>query len=144
VRLVDVNVLIYAFREDSPGHAEYRDWLNGLVSSHEAYAVSDHVLSGFIRIATHPRVFHPPTPIERALAFTEAYRDRPNAVLVAPGDRHWDLFTQLCRKAGARGNLAADAWIAALAIERGCELMTTDRDFARFHGLRWRHPLHET
>jgi len=144
MRLVDVNVLIYAFREDSPGHAEYRDWLNGLVSSHEAYAVSDHVLSGFVRIATHPRVFHPPTPLERALTFTEAYRDRPNAVLVVPGGRHWDLFTQLCRKAGARGNLVADAWIAALAIERGCELVTTDRDFARFQGLRWRHPLHET
>jgi len=143
MRLVDVNVLIYAFREDSPGHAEYRGWLNGLVSSHEAYAVSDHVLSGFVRIATHPRVFHPPTPLERALAFTEAYRDRQNAVLVAPGGRHWDLFTQLCRKAGARGNLVADGWIAALAIERGCELVTTDRDFARFQGLRWRHPLHE-
>ncbi len=142
MRLVDVNVLIYAFREDAPGHADHRDWLNALVSSDEAYGVSDHVLSGFLRVATHPRVFHPTTPLARAIAFADAYRDRPNAVPIAPGARHWHLFTTLCRKAGARGNLVPDAWLAALAIERGCELVTTDRDFARFPGLRWRHPLH--
>ena len=142
MRLVDVNVLLYAFREDAPGHTDYRDWVNALVSSHEAYAVSDQVLSGFLRIATHPRVFHPPTPLARAIAFAEAYRDRPNAVFVAPGARHWGVFTKLCQNAGARGNLVADAWLAALAIEWGCELVTTDRDFARFTGLRWRHPLH--
>lgn len=141
MRLVDVNVLVYAFREDAPEHIEYRDWLNALVSSHEAYAVSDHVLSGFLRIATHPRVFHPPTPLPRAIAFAEAYRDRPNAVPITPGKRHWGVFKQLCESAGARGNLVADAWLAALAVEWGCELVTTDRDFARFPGLRWRHPL---
>ena len=142
MQLVDVNVLLYAFREDSTGHIAYRDWLNTLVSSHEAYAVSDHVLSGFLRIATHPRVFDPPTPLARALTFAEAYRDRPNAVFVTPGARHWGVFTQLCQNAGARGNLIADAWLAALSIEWGCEFVTTDRDFARFPGLRCRHPLH--
>ena len=141
MQLVDVNVLVYAFREDSPDHSGYYDWVSELLSSHEAYAVSDYVLSGFVRIATHPRIFHPPTPLDRAVAFAEAYRDRPNAVPIAPGARHWGLFTQLCRKAEARGNLVADAWIAALSIEWGCELITTDRDFARFAGLRWRHPL---
>lgn len=144
MRLLDVNVLVYAFREDAPGHADYRAWVNALLSGDEAYAVSDHVLRGFLRIATHPRVFHPPTPLTRALEFANAFRDRANAVPVAPGARHWEIFTGLCRVAGARGNLVADAWLAALAIESGCEFVTTDRDFARFPGLRWRHPLQES
>jgi toxin-antitoxin system PIN domain toxin len=141
MRLPDVNVLVYAFRADAPGHAAHRAWVEGLVSSNEAYAVSDHVLAGFMRVVTHPRVFHPAAPITEALAFANAFRDRPNAVPVAPGPRHWGIFTGLCRDAAARGNLVPDAWLAALAIEWGCEFVTTDRDYARFPGLRWRHPL---
>jgi hypothetical protein len=141
MRLVDVNVLVHAFRADAPGHAAHRAWVEALVGSDEAYAVSDHVLAGFLRVVTHPRVFHPPTPIAPALAFAHAFRERGNAVLVAPGARHWSVFTKLCREAAARGNLVPDAWLAALAIESGCEFVTTDRDYARFPGLRWRHPL---
>jgi toxin-antitoxin system PIN domain toxin len=141
MRLVDVNVLVYAFREDAPGHSAFKQWLDASVQSREAYAVSDHILSGFLRVVTHPRVFHPPTPIAAALAFAEAYRSQPNAVIVAPDVRHWDLFTSLCAASDARGNLVPDAWFAALAIESGSEWITTDRDFARFSGLRWRHPL---
>ncbi len=141
MRLVDVNVLVYAFREDAPGHVEYRTWLHGLISSDEAYAVSDHLLAGFLRIVTHPRIFHPPAPLELALAFTTAFRDAPNAVPVFPRSRHWEIFCRLLGEAGARGNLVPDAWLAALAIEQGCEFITTDRDFARFPTLRWRHPL---
>jgi toxin-antitoxin system PIN domain toxin len=141
VRLADANVLVYAFREDAPGHAAHRGWLERVVASDEAFAVSDLVLSGFVRVVTHPRVFHPPTPLEDSLAFTAALRERANAVPVAPGPRHWAIFTRLCRAADTRGNLVPDAFLAALAIESGCELITTDRDFARFPGLRWRHPL---
>lgn len=143
MRLVDVNVLVYAFREDAPGHVEYRACLHGLISSDEAYAVSDHVLAGFLRIVTHPRIFHPPAPIELAIRFATAFRNAPNAVPVFPRARHWEIFTRLVREAGARGNLMPDAWLAALAIEQGCEFITTDRDFARFPTLRWRHPLAE-
>ena len=75
------------------------------------------------------------------MAFAEAFRGQPNAVTVAPGVRHWGIFGELCESAGARGNLIPDAWLAALAIESGCEFVTTDRDFARFDALRWRHPL---
>lgn len=141
MRLTDVNILVYAFRAAAPDHAAHRAWLNAMVGSAEAYALSDHVLAGFLRIVTHPRVFHPPTPLEPALAFAHAFRERPNAVPVAPGARHWGIFTRLCREAQARGNLVPDAWLAALAIESGCEFVTTDRDYARFPGLRWRHPL---
>lgn len=141
MRLVDVNVLVYAFREDAPGHVAHRAWLEELVYSDEAYAVADQVLAGFLRIVTHPRVFHPATPVEAGLAFANAFRNRPNAVPVAPASRHWGIFARLCQDVGARGNLVPDAWLAALAIEQGCEFITTDGDYARFPGLRWRHPL---
>jgi toxin-antitoxin system PIN domain toxin len=141
MRLVDVNVLVCAFREDAPSHKAHRAWLEALVSSDEAFAVSDHVLAGFLRIVTHPRIFHPPTPIGSALKFVVAFRGQPNAVPVVPGARHWEVFVRLCRDADARGNLVPDAWLAALAIEQGSEFVTTDRDYARFPGLRWSHPL---
>ncbi|HSA55483.1 MAG TPA: type II toxin-antitoxin system VapC family toxin [Gemmatimonadaceae bacterium] len=139
--LTDVNVLVYAFREAAPGHAAYRDWLLAQVNGREAFGLSELVLSSVLRVLTHPRVFSPPTPIPAALAFVEALRAAPNAVLIHPGPRHWEIFTSLCTAAHAKGNLVADAYLAALAIEHGCRWITTDRDFARFHGLRWRHPL---
>jgi uncharacterized protein len=117
-----------------------------LVDGDEAFAISELVLSGFLRIVTNRRVFDRPSRLADALAFAAALRDHPNAVAVAPGGRHWDLFTRLCRQGNATGNLVPDAYFAALAIEAGCEWVTTDRDFARFAGarftgLRWRHPL---
>ena len=139
--LIDVNVLVYAYREDAPDHIRHHEWLQATVDSDLAYGVSDLVLSGFVRVVTHPRVFDPPSPLDHALAFTEAVRSRRNSVLIAPGPRHWDIFTRLCRKAGAKGNLVPDAYLAALAIESGSEWITTDRDYSRFPGLRWRHPL---
>jgi len=112
-----------------------------MVQSESAYAISELVLSGFVRVTTNPRVFDPPMPLERALAAAEALRVRPNCVIVASGPRHWDVFARLCQESGAKGNIVADAYLAALAIESGSEWITTDRDYARFPGLRWRHPL---
>jgi uncharacterized protein len=139
--LMDVNVIVYAHREDSHEHVRYRRWLEGVLDSDAAYGVSDLALSGFIRVVTHPRIFREPSPLEAALAFAAELRDRPNAVNVAPGPRHWDIFTRFCRECGIRGSLVTDAHFAALALESGCEWITTDRDYARFPGLRWRHPL---
>lgn len=139
--LPDANVLVYAHRRDARDHAAYERWLTETLEGEAAYAVSELVLSAFVRIATHPRIFDPPSTLEEALAFANAVRDQPNAVSAAPGPRHWEIFARLCRDAGARGNLVADAYVAALAIESGSELATTDRDFSRFPGLRWRHPL---
>jgi len=139
--LVDVNVLVYAHRSDAPGHAAYRAWLGELINADQAYGYSDLVLSGFLRVATHPRVFNPPSDLASALAFVEAIRNQPNAVLITPGERHWDIFTNLCQTAGVKGNLVPDAYLAALAIESGSEWVTTDGDYSRFPGLKWRHPL---
>lgn len=139
--LPDVNVLVYAYRADAPGHAVYRDWLQRTVNAGAAFAISDLVLSGFLRVVTHRRVFDPPSPIEHALGFVDTLRGHPACTLVAPGNQHWKIFSQLCHSVDAKGNLIADAYLAALAIEHRCVWITTDRDFSRFQGLTWRHPL---
>ena len=138
--LPDVNVLVYAHREDSAHHGVCRDWLETVINGNESYGLSELVLSGFLRVATHPKIFTRPSRLADALEFTEQLRGRPNCVPVAPGRRHWDIFRSLCTEASAKGNLVPDAYLAALAIEAGCEWVTTDRDFSRFKGLRWRQP----
>jgi toxin-antitoxin system PIN domain toxin len=141
MQLIDANILVYAHREELPEHKDHRAWLQGVLAGDEAYGMADLVLSGFLRVVTNPRVFNIPTPLDIALEFTERMRSQPNCVPIAPGARHWDIFTSLCRSAGVKGNLVPDAYLAALAIESGSEWITTDRDFSRFPGLRWRHPL---
>lgn len=139
--LCDVNVLVYAYRPSMERHEQYRAWLEAALVGDEAVGVADLVLSGFLRIVTNPRVFEVPSTFGEAVAFAETLRSAPTAVPVAPGNRHWDIFTRLGAQAGARANVVPDAYLAALAIESGSEWITTDRGFARFPGLRWRHPL---
>lgn len=138
--LPDVNVLVYAFRSDLDAHPLHRSFVQALLDGDEAFGLSSLVLSGFLRVVTHPRVFAEPDPIEDALAFTNVLRESDHSVSIEPGARHWEIFERLCRAGHARGNLVPDAYHAALAIESGCEWVTTDRDYARFPGLRWRHP----
>jgi uncharacterized protein len=141
VLLLDVNVLVYAHREDAPEHEAFRIWLENLANGDISFAIPDLVFSGFLRVVTHPKVFSPPSPLEKALSFIDELRSRPNFISVAPGARHWNLFTGICRKAQAKGNLIPDAYFAALAMESGREWISTDGDYARFPGLRWRHPF---
>jgi uncharacterized protein len=143
VDLPDVNVLIYAFRKDTDRHVEHRKWLVDLVESPAAFGVCKWVLASLIRIVTNPKAFKVPSQTVEAAAFCQALLDRPNCRLINPGERHWSLFLGLCREGQAKGNLVSDAWFAALAIESGCTWITTDRDYFRFPGLRWRHPLED-
>ena len=139
--LPDVNVLIYAHREDAEGHARYRSWLESVLRGEEPFGISDVVLSGFLRVATHPRIFNPPTPPATAIEFVKLIRNQPHAVPVMPGPRHWEIFLRLCNEPGVKGNLVADAYRAALAIESGSEWVTTDADYSRFAGLKWHRPF---
>lgn len=139
--LPDVNVLIYAFRTDSNDHARYRGWLESVVNGPAAYGIAPQVLSSLVRICTHPRIFAHPSSRTDAFEFCRVLLEQPNATVTSPGPRHWSIFESLCADAKASGNLVQDAWFAALAIETGCEWITTDRDYARFPGLAWREPL---
>jgi toxin-antitoxin system PIN domain toxin len=134
----DVNILVYAFRDDALEHPRYRDWLLSIVNGEAAYAISPQVLSSVVRICTHPGIFARPNPLEDALRFCETVTGPAQCQLIQPGVRHWHIFADLCLRAQCSGNLVQDAWLAALAIENGCEWITADRDFSRFPGLRWR------
>lgn len=138
--LLDVNVLVGAMRTDAPRHDVMRAVLESLRASPEPFALCDPVLSGALRILTHPRIFTPPTPAPAALHFVQVLRSSPNALMLAPGPRHWALFVELLERAPAVGNLVSDAWIGALALEYGCEVLSDDADFARLPGVRWRRP----
>jgi toxin-antitoxin system PIN domain toxin len=141
VLLPDVNVLVYAHRAESPDHARYAEWLCALAEGDEPYAVSDLGCASFVRIVTNPKIWEDPTTLDDALRFTAQLRGRSNARALTHGPASWDLFVRFCNAARARGKLVADAYHAALALEHGCEFVTADADFARFPGLRWRHPL---
>ncbi len=140
--LPDVNVLIYAHVEDStPDHPEYARWITDVATGPEPFALSVLVLAGFVRVVTNPRVFDPPSTLDQSFAFVSSLLERPTARIVGPGPDHLGIFERLCRESGATGKLVADAQHAAIAMEHGCTLVTTDADFGRFPGLRWQHPL---
>lgn len=139
--MLDVNVLVYAHREDEVWHRPYADWLKRLVDGPEPFALSVLVAVSFLRIVTSQRIYADPTPIAVALAAIEQLAGHPGCRIAAPGVSHLDLVDRLCREAAATGPLIADAQHAAVAIEQGATWVTRDTDFARFEpsGLRWRH-----
>lgn len=138
--LPDVNVLIYAFRQDVPQHAVCRPWLNATVDSDAPFGLSPVALSAVIRITTNPRAYRTPSRIGEAFGFCDDLLGQPHCQIVESGERHWEIFRRLCVETDTRGARVTDAWFAALAIESGCEWITLDRDYARFPGLKWQVP----
>ena len=122
-------------------HEPYREWLDWLVNSGPAFGMSEMVLSSFVRIVTNRRTFREPTGIREALASAASLLALPQCVPVRPGPRHWAIFDGLCTRHAVAAKLVPDAYLAAVVMEAGCDLATADRDFARFEGLRWHHPL---
>ncbi len=131
----DVNVLVSAFRADATHHDRCRAWLDDAFSDRQPVGLSELVLSGVLRVLTHPRVFHPPTPTEAAGAFVEALLAQPETVTLRPGDGHWRIFRNLFVAHRLIGNRIPDAYHAALAIEHGCEWVTLDHGFSTYPGL---------
>ena len=138
--LPDVNVLIYAFRADVPQHGICRAWLNGVITGDARFGLSPLALSAVVRITTDRRIYAQPSTLEEAFRFCDNLLGQPHCEVVEPGERHWAIFRRLCLDTGTAGRRVTDAWFAALAIERGCEWVTMDRDFGRFPGLRWAAP----
>jgi uncharacterized protein len=137
----DVNVLVYAHRQDEAWHEPYADWLKQVIDGSEPFALSVLVAVGFLRIVTSGRIYNDPTPLPTALAAVEQLAAHPRCRLATPGATHLADVVRLCRAVGATGKLVSDAQHAALAIAEGSTWVSRDADFARFeqHGLRWQH-----
>lgn len=138
--LLDVNVVLAAHRADHPDHALARGWFDDMLEGEERFTVPMTVWASFLRLATNRRIFEVPTPLAEAFAFLDSTRAQPQHLSVAPGPRHLELLRGLCEEADAVGDLVVDAVIAAIAAEHSCEVVTLDRDFARFESIRHRRP----
>jgi toxin-antitoxin system PIN domain toxin len=140
VLLVDANVLLHAVNERAPEHAAASSWIREALGRGEAVAFAWTVVLAFLRLSTHPSVFPRPLPVTQAADVLERWLQSPPAVLVEPSPRHLPLLRGLLEGAGTAGNLVGDAHLAALALEHGATVVSFDRDFARFDGVRLRRP----
>ena len=141
MKLVDLNLLLYAVNRDSPEHRRAKAWIEELLSGEETVALPWVVILGFLRVATRARILpHPLTP-KQAVAVVDSWLARPQVVLLHPTEDHWGILRGLLADTGTAGNLTTDAHLAALAIEHEAELYSTDTDFARFSQLRWTNPI---
>jgi toxin-antitoxin system PIN domain toxin len=139
---VDSNLLVYAHREDSPWHEAACSCLAGLAEGGQAWTIPWPCLHEFLAIVTHPRIYDPPTPLDKAIDQVEAWLESPGLVLLAESEEHWRRLTFLLRTGRISGPRVHDARVAAICIENGAaELWTIDRDFSRFPGLKVRNPL---
>lgn len=137
----DVNLLIFAHNRDAPDHRSAKKWLEDLMRSGKPVGIPWIVISGFIRISTHPKILKEPVTVEESIGITRSWLARNNVRIIEPGSRFQELFFAGLEKLGTAGNLATDAYIAALAVEYQAELHSCDTDFHRFPGLRWKNPL---
>ena len=139
--LVDANLLLYAYHSRAEQHERSRAWLEVTLSGPELVRFAWLTLWAFMRIGTNPRVFERPLSTSEAETVVSSWLAQPNAGILEPGERHWDILRKLMGEGQTTGPLVMDAVIAAIAVEHGATLNTTDRDFSRFSGLKWTNPL---
>lgn len=139
--LIDANLLLFAYRPRAPQHAASREWLEAVLNGAELVRFAWLTVWAFLRISTNARVFEQPLSIGEAETAVAAWLVQPNAAVLEPGERYWDILRALLHESQAAGPLVMDAALAALALEHGATLYTTDRDFSRFPGLKWTSPL---
>jgi uncharacterized protein len=139
--LTDANLLLYAYNADAAEHDASRRWLENHLSAPDLFCFSWQTITAFLRISTNARAFAQPFTIAEATAIVSEWLERPQSIILTPGERHWEILTNLLATGQATGPLVMDAHLAALSIEHGCVLATTDRDFARFPGLQTTNPL---
>jgi len=143
MKLIDLNLLIYAINSDAPHHRAARRFWESSLSGDELIALAWVVILGFLRITTNARVMPAPLTPEQAFSLVDEWLRQPWVRVVTPTERHWDILKDLGLSLGTAGNLTTDTHLAALAIENGATLYSADNDFARFAGLRWKNPLIE-
>jgi toxin-antitoxin system PIN domain toxin len=141
VILVDANLLLYAYHPRAEQHEKSKAWLEAVLSGPDLVRFAWLTLWAFLRIATNPRVFGQPLSASEVVAAISSWLAQPTAGILEPGERHWDILTDLVRDAQTTGPLVMDAVLAAIALEHGATVFTTDRDFSRFSKLKWTNPL---
>jgi uncharacterized protein len=141
MKLVDINLLIYAINEDAPHHFKAKKWLEDSLSNDEPIGFAWIVILGFLRIVTNGRIMPTPLMPEVAIDFVNDWLQQPPSLTVVPTHQHWSIFKELLMPLGTAANLTSDAHLAALAIEHGARLYSTDNDFSRFRTLRWTNPI---
>jgi len=141
MKLLDVNILLYAVNEDAPLHHRARPWLESVLSGTESVALSWNVLLAFMRLSTRPAIFPRSLTLEECFGVIESWLEQPCVILIHPTEKHIRILKDLLLPFGSGGNLSSDAHLAALALEHGTELCSCDADFGRFPGLRWLNPL---
>ncbi len=139
--VVDANLLLYAYDSTLPRHQPARIWLEKVLSAAEPVILPWQSISAFTRIISNPRVPGERFSIQEVVEIVDRWLEQPNVHALGPGEQHWPLFRQMLVEGQASGGLTSDAHLAALTMECGGVLYTTDRDFARFPGLRWKNPL---
>ena len=139
--IADLNVLVVAHDQSNPLSQELRTWLQEVLNGPETLGIPSGILAGFVRILTNIHVFRTAQAVAEVLDAAETLRKAETTLILEPGPAHWGIFANLCREHNARGGLVQDAYWAAFAIEHNATFVTCDGDFARFTGLRWRHPL---
>jgi len=139
--LPDINLLVYAHNVRATHHQKALSWWNRCLQGNEGVVLAWAAILGFVRVVTHPRVFERPMSVEDAVGRVEEWLSLPHIHLIHPAQTHFATWSSLLKQVGTAGNLTTDAHLAALAIERGLILQTTDADFARFPGLKWNNPL---
>ena len=141
MNLIDANLLLYAYNPRSEFHAVSRAWLEAMLNGSELTRFTWATLWAFVRISTNPRVFERPLSVREAAKAVDSWIAQPNTGILEPGENHWAILRPLLEKSQASGPLVTDAALAAIAIEHGATLFTTDRDFSRFPGLRLANPI---
>lgn len=139
--LVDANLLLYAEDALSPHHDRAREWWDAQLSGTSPVCLCWEVLCAFIRLTTNPRVFEHPLSLAQAISRVQSWLDQPCLRIIQPTEKHWTFLKEMLTGGQASANLVMDAHLAALALEHGCELASTDSDFSRFSKLKWRNPL---
>lgn len=139
--LVDANLLLYGEDELSPQHLAAREWWDSQLAGDSPVCLCWTVINAFLRIGTNSRVYHRPLSIDEAVTRVQSWFAQPCVRLVIPTKNHWEIFSDLIIEGQAVANLVSDAHLAALAIEHGCTLYSTDSDFSRFPKLKWKNPL---
>lgn len=141
MNLVDVNVLLYAINNDAPHHVKAKRWFEAALSGTDLVGFASIVILAFLRITTRRRLMQAPLSAQTAVAFVDSWLAQPNVEIVVPGESHWPIFRALISGSGTAGNLTSDAHLAALALEGGWTLVSTDHDFRRFAGLSLLNPI---